>query len=93
MSVSDFEDMDCDEFEAVSSVWHEREESLRQDAWERARIVGTLSVSPWMKGSVKPSKILPLPWDKKNSVSGHRAPFVSKEEDKARLEKLIRLIR
>lgn len=93
MSVSDFEEMDTDEFSAMLDVWHEHEDGARRESWERARIVGTLAVSPWVKGRTRPERILPLPWDKGNAQSIRRsqqsAKPLSREEDMKRLKALM----
>lgn len=92
MSVSDFEGMDFDEFNALCRVFSEHEDEIRHDAWERARIVGTLAVSPYVKGHPKPQKILPLPWDEGAAMKRQRTqrPPLSREEDKKRLEELMK---
>lgn len=93
MSVSDFEEMDTDEFSAMLDVWNEHEDGTRRESWERARIVGALAVSPWVKGRTRPERILPLPWDKANAQSFKRSPQsakpLSREEDMKRLKALM----
>lgn len=92
MSLEDFEGLDTDEFDVMLSVWHECEDNKRREAWERARIIGTLSVSPWVKGRLRPERVLPLPWDKSRASNASnmktRKP-VSKEEDLRRLKILM----
>lgn len=92
MSVDDFEGMDTDEFQAVCTAFNEHEDNLRHDAWERARIVGTLSVSPYVKGKANPMRILPLPWDGAQKRKPSR-PIPGKAEDKRRLEALMKSLR
>lgn len=91
MSVDDFEGMDTDEFQAVCTAFNEHEDNLRHDAWERARIVGTLSVSPYVKGKANPMRILPLPWDKGNTHGQRSRPRKpgSREEDLKRLKAIM----
>lgn len=87
MLVSEFLDMDMDEFRAVYQAWNEREEMREQSAWERTRILATMCVQPYSKKRLSPKDVLPLPWDKerKKSVS----EVVSKEEAKKRLIALL----
>lgn len=93
LSVRDFEGMDADEFSALCDVFNEHCESLRRDGWERARIVGTLAVSPYVKGGARPQRILPLPWDGNAAAKSRHTEPLSREEDKRRLENLMSAIK
>lgn len=95
MSVADFEGMDSDEFSILCDVYGGHEDQLRRDGWERARIVGTLAVSPYVKGSISPRKILPLPWDKVPlpERGSERQPALSREEDMKALEDAMKAMR
>lgn len=75
------------EFGEVVEAVHEREKDRQREAWEQLRVLGTLSVSPWAKGNLKPSDVLPLPWDKKSDVQPRVVE--DKETEKRRFEALM----
>lgn len=62
---------------------NDRLEARCEDSWERMRTLATITVQPHVKKRLAPKDLLPLPWDKK------RKP-VTLQEDKARLERLMR---
>lgn len=93
LSYEDFSLLTPAEFSAVSRARAEHEESWMRDGWERARIVGTLSVSPWSKGRLEPSKVLPLPWDGQAARREERTPIPSKAEARANFEALMARIK
>ena len=92
MSYDDFCLLTPFEFSAVSRARQEQEERRVRDGWERARTGGTLCVSPWSKGRLEPSKVLPLPWDGKSEATPQEHPVASKEEARAAFEALMKRI-
>lgn len=92
LSYEDFSLLTPAEFSAVARSREEYEERQMRDGWERARIVGTLCVSPWSKGRLEPSKVLPLPWDGKDRPQEERKPIPGKAEARANFEALMRRI-
>lgn len=73
------------------------DDNRERGAWERARIVGCMSLSPWSKGGVKPKTVLPLPWDGEKRERGvsdcQPLREETKEEAKANLGKLLNRIK
>lgn len=55
------------ECDAVSAAYNDAREQEERSAWERARVVGYSSASPYFgKGKrMTPQKYLPFPWDNK----------------------------
>lgn len=76
------------EFSEVVSAVHEQEELHQRETWEQLRVLGTLTVSPWAKGSLKPRDVLPLPWDNEVQDEGTHE-IASKEEASARFHALM----
>ena len=90
----------ADEFAAVCEAYHDHEETLLHDQWERMRLLATITIQPHVKGKVTPERLLPFPWDSSGLGHGnHRAETkktsprpVSKEEDRKRFEALMKRI-
>lgn len=80
MSRSDFEDCTPTEFHAIHTAWAEREQHREQTLWEQVRILALCTLQPHSSQPLKPSDILPLPWDKSPSS----APELTPEERAAR---------
>ena len=76
---------------AVCQARHRHVEELEREAWERARIVGVMSVSPWSGKSVDPKRILPLPWDRQtdHTEQPEQRP-ATREEARLAFEALMR---
>lgn len=73
------------EFQAVVDAVATHDDNRERGAWERARIVGCMSLSPWSKGGVKPKTVLPLPWDgekRKRKVNDSQLSQLQREETK-----------
>jgi len=87
-----------DEYAAVCEAYHDHEETLLHDQWERMRLLATITIQPHVKGKVTPERLLPFPWDSSGLGHGNnRAETkktsprpVSKEEDKKRFEALMK---
>ena len=83
LSLPDFCALTPSEFRAVCDAWGRRNEGLEQGAWERMRLLATITIQPHVKKRLTPGQLLPLPWDRKRPA----APPVSKEQDMERLRK------
>lgn len=85
------------EFQKVVDAISQHDDNAERGAWERARIIGCLSLAPWSKGGVKPESVLPLPWDKKDSAlkgtAQNHGHVETKEEAKENLEKLLKRVK
>jgi len=46
--------------------FHNIREQINQNEWEQTRLIIHACLSPHSKKRLKPTEILPLPWDKKN---------------------------
>lgn len=89
MGLDDFVRLTPSEFSAVVEHVNRREDTRSRDGWEQARVVAKMAVQPYMKKDVRLEEFMPLPWDGK----AERAPEVSREEDKKRLEGLLERMR
>lgn len=61
-------------------------EEREQAEWERMRMLASICMSPHVKHSPTPKKLLPFPWEKPRKKS---MPIVSKDEARARFDKLV----
>lgn len=66
MSLSDFESLSMDEFDAVCKAYGDEREALIENDWERTRAGSCIGIQPHIKGRADPKRILPLPWDKRH---------------------------
>lgn len=82
MSLDDFDRCDPSEFKAILKAWDMGERAK----WERMRIQAAISVLPWTKTGMSPSKICPLPWDGSEGVP---TEILSRDEAKKRFEQLM----
>lgn len=92
LSFDDFCNCTIDELDAIIKAWQEQRQEELQGAWERMRMEAFLIVSPKLKKRLTPKQFLSLPWDtKKKSYKSKSddAPVLTKEESRARFEKLI----
>lgn len=90
LSFDDFSLLTPDEFQAVLEAYSKEEERRSRDRWECMRLLAAVSVSPFSKHSVQPRKLIHLPWD---DADKPKPKPVSLEEDKARLDNLMKRIR
>lgn len=86
MSHDDFCKCDFDEFESISKAWREKNEAENRDAWERTRILAAICIQPHVKNKVTPQRLMPMPWDKKKSISKPETPELTTEERRRRFE-------
>lgn len=82
------------EFRAIVNAVADHDDNQQRGAWERARIIGCMSLLPWSKGGVRPEAVLPLPWDNDRAAASHAKPSraETREEAKANLGKLLKRI-
>ena len=88
MSHGDFCLCTVDEFEAICSAWQKHSEHDERDRWERTRIQAAICIQPHVKNRIRPEKLLPLPWDKKETRPKPVQPSMTAEERLKRFEKL-----
>lgn len=60
LSFEDFGLLTPSEFQAIAAARHRYDDDREREAWERARIVGVMSVDP--------KRVLPLPWDQRQEA-------------------------
>lgn len=89
LSYDDFCRLLPEEFEQIGKAYSERCAEENRMEWERMRVLATITIQPHVKGKMTPQKLLPFPWEKR--VKANQKP-VSKAEDKARLEALVKRI-
>ena len=95
LSVDDFLGMDTDEFDAASKAFGEHEDMLERERWERMRLLGLMTVQPWAKKKLTAEKLLPLPWDVKDTTQNHTehdGTRLTKAEHRARAEEMRKLL-
>lgn len=86
MSYEDFMWLDFGEFRAVYTSWRKYVEEKEQSEWERMRMLASICISPHVKHTPTPQRLLPFPWEKPKRKD---MPQVGKEEAKKRLESLL----
>lgn len=83
LSYDDFCRLTPEEFGAVSKAYQEYREAEYRGEWERMRLLATITIQPHVKKKMTPQALLPFEWDRQKP----KAEFVSKDEDKKRLER------
>ncbi len=63
LSLDDFDRLTPAELGAVLERHFDRAAREARAAWERTRLLASISISPYIKGTPDPRKILLLPWD------------------------------
>lgn len=85
MSIEDFCRCTPLEFESIYNAWHEHEESVIQEEWERVRLATTILLQPNSKKRLYPKDVMKLPWDTEKRLS-----VVDKDEARKRFEKIMK---
>lgn len=89
LSYDDFCRLTPTEFEHIYKAYNDKEDADYKDAWGRMRLAATVLLQPHAKRKIVPEKVIIFPWEKKKS----NKPAISKEQDKARFEKLMARIK
>lgn len=84
LSLDDFMHLTLDEFDAVYAAYSEDREASYRNAWEQMRLLATVSISPHVKRTPTPQKLIPFPWDKTKHRQKTDAPKLLKEEARER---------
>lgn len=63
MPLETFERLTLPEIRACLRAWGDQREAEARRDWETARTLGCMIIQPFVKGSVDPKRVLPLPWD------------------------------
>lgn len=84
----DFAALLPEEFIAVCESWRAGQEDSTKGAWERMRLLATISIQPHVKSKLTPQKLLPLPWDNKRPQRTD-APKLTKEQQHKRFKELL----
>lgn len=87
MSFADFCLLSPEEFAAAVEAHNETTEGGLRDAWERMRLLATISIQPHVKNKLKPRELIPLPWDNERPETDE-APIPTKEEALKRFKRL-----
>jgi len=59
---------------------------LQQGEWERMRLLATITVQPWSKKKITPSRLLPFPWEHEKKESKN---IVSRDIGRERFNRLL----
>ena len=91
MTYDDFCRCSVEEFNAIYKAWRESKEADERSAWERMRLLATISIQPHVKRKMKPQTLLPLPWDNNKQLNGSRKEEdLTPEQKRDRFEELIK---
>ena len=86
LSMDDFCRLSPEEFDAVCHAHRGHRQAAYRDGWERTRLLATICVQPHTRKKITPQALLPFEWDKQKP----KGKILAKEEDKKRLERLVR---
>lgn len=91
MRMADFMVLTPAEAEAVCRAHREAEEQRSRDAWERMRMLASISIQPHVKKKIRPRDLLPFPWENGRKAQQGRpeTETLTKEEAKERLQGLM----
>ena len=89
LSVSDFDRLTPEEFDAVAGAWQQSLERSEHMAWEVARTHAAIAIQPHVRKRITPRQLLPLPWDDKKPESKEQMPGLSRDEHRRRFEELM----
>ncbi len=67
-------------------------EGANRSEWERMRLLGAITISPHVRKSISPDKLLPLPWDAEVSKKSREHPQLTAEESEKRFNALLERI-
>lgn len=87
LSYDDFSRLYPDEFESICKAYSDSREADQHGAWERMRMLATITIQPHIKSKMTPQKLMPLPWDK-HHIERPDAPKLTPEERQERFKKL-----
>lgn len=90
LSYDDFCRLTREEFHEIYRAYNEQREADYRDDWQRMRMLATISVQPHTKKKITPQQLLPFTWEKQQKK---KQPILTKEEDKKRLENLLKRIK
>ena len=85
LSLSDFDALTPEEFDAVCHNYRQGQENRLHDAWERMRILATIVVQPFSKKKITAKTLLPFHWDRKDPT-----PEPTERSTRERFEKLVK---
>lgn len=77
LKLDDVRRLNFEEFELIVEEWNQAMEREHHDAWERMRMLATITIQPHTKKRIEPRSLLPFPWEKKKKKT---ARVFTKEE-------------
>lgn len=95
MSLREWLTLTPDEWQAIAEAYADNRQALQHEAWERMRILATITIQPHVKNHLTPASLLPFPWDNHpnpNNQQAAREPIPTKEEAHERLVTLMKAI-
>lgn len=84
--------MTFEEFAAIYDAYATQRDLDFKDKWTRMRLLATITIQPHLgKGKkLTPEKLLPFPWEKKNSRKiGGDGPELTPDQQRRRMEKIV----
>lgn len=93
MSYAEFCGLEPCEFSYIYEAYSDEHAERNKDAWERMRILASITIQPHVKNRVIPRKLLEFPWEKKTLTHNKPTPPVSKEESIRKFEALLKRVK
>lgn len=84
MSRADVMDSTLDEIQAIFNAYDE----AGREAWERTRLLATVSLQPYSRGRLTPEEVLKFPWDEPTPSNNTEPDDMTIEERRALVKRL-----
>ena len=81
MSIDDFDRCTPFEFIKIAESYNQLMTDTYQREWERTRIEAFWSVRPWAKPGLRPTDVVPLPWDTGGSDGAKKQTPLSRHDE------------
>lgn len=94
MSLREWLTLTPEEWQAIAQAYTDSHQAWQHEAWERMRILATITIQPHVRNHLTPASLLPLPWDNhpQDNTQAAREPIPNKEEAHERLISLMKEI-
>lgn len=94
MSLREWLTLTPEEWQAIAQAYADNRQAWQHEAWERMRILATITIQPHVRNHLTPASLLPFPWDNQpqDNTQAAREPIPTKEEAHERLVNLMKAI-